>query len=285
MELAQQLLAPHGPYSKSQVVRALEFARGSLYLQSKRAPKDKQVAVAIEQWYELDDTLGQRKLAVLMGMGKNRVNRIMHKYGIAARRKKKRYVYPGKTDQTAPNLVRELEQGSATEIVFSDIFEVRLSDGSRVRGCFALWKRTRHILALAFDYRMQAELVVNTLKMIPFEVPGAIFHSDQGKQYGAAQTRTLLLEKGFVRSMSRAGTPTDNGYAERFVGLFKLAVAERQPYRTLGDFLRAAEQWVNFYNTTRPHESLDYRSPDQYAKAQHRCHLECCVMESVSKKG
>lgn len=68
--------------------------------------------------------------------------------------------------------------------------------------------------------------------------------------------------------MSRAGTPTDNGYAERFVGLFKLAVAERRPYRTLGDFLRAAEQWVNFYNTTRPHESLGYRSPAQYAREQ-----------------
>ena len=261
-------MAPNGPYSKSQVVRALEFARGSLYLQRKRPLQDKQVAVAIEQWHELDDTLGHRKLAVLLGMGKNRVNRIMHKYGITARRKKKRYVYPGKTDQTAPNLVRELEQGSTTEIVFSDIFEVRLADGSRVRGCFALWKRTRHILALAFDYRMKAELVVTTLKMIPFEVPGALFHSDQGKQYGAAQTRAILLEKGFQRSMSRAGTPTDNGYAERFVGLFKLAVAERQPYRTLGDFFRAAQRWVNFYNTTRPHESLDYRSPDQYAQAQ-----------------
>ena len=78
----------------------------------------------------------------------------------------------------------------------------------------------------------------------------------------------LLLEKGFIRSMSRAGTPTDNGYAERFVGLFKLAVAERQPYRTLGDFLRAAERWVNFYNSTRPHQSLGYRSPDQYAQEQ-----------------
>ncbi len=268
VELAHQLMAPHGPYSKSQVVRALSFARGSLYLQRKRPLKDKRVAVAIEQWHELDDTLGHRKLAVLLGMGKNRVNRIMHKYGITARRKKKRYVYPGKTDQVAPNLVKALEQSSPTEVVFSDIFEVRLSDGTRVRGCFALWKRTRHILALAFDYRMQAELVVKTIEMVPFEVPAAIFHSDQGKQYGAAQTRKLLLEKGFVRSMSRAGTPTDNGYAERFVGLFKLAVAERQPYRTLGDFLRVAQRWVNFYNTTRPHESLDYRSPDQFAQEQ-----------------
>lgn len=268
MELAHQLMAPNGPYSKSQVVRALSFARGSLYLRRKRPLQDKQVAVAIEQWHELDDTLGHRKLAVLLGMGHNRVNRIMHKYGISARRKKKRYVSPGKTDHTAPNLVRELEQNSPTEIVFSDIFEVQLANRTPVRGCFALWKRTRHILAMAFDYRMQADLVVTTIKMVPFEVPGAIFHSDQGKQYGAAQTRTLLLEKGFQCSMSRAGTPTDNGYAERFVGLFKLAVAERHPYRTLGDFLRAAQQWVNFYNTTRPHESLNYRSPDQFAHEQ-----------------
>ena len=102
MELAHQLTAPHGPYRKSQVARALSFARGSLYLQRTRPLQDKQVAVAIEQWHELDDTLGHRKLAVLLGMGKNRINRIMHKYGISARRKKKRYVYAGKTDHTVP---------------------------------------------------------------------------------------------------------------------------------------------------------------------------------------
>lgn len=66
--------------------------------------------------------------------------------------------------------------------------------------------------------------------------------------------------------MSRAGTPTDNGYAERFVGTFKLTVAERCRYETLGEFLRTAELWVNFYNTIRPHEGLDDLSPEQYAQ-------------------
>jgi putative transposase len=268
VELAHQLSRPNGPYPKSQVARALGLAESTLYLHSKLAVKDKQVAVAIEQWHDLDDTLGHRKLAVLLGMGKNRVKRVMHKYGLVARRQRKKYVYPGKASQVAPNLVRGLSAETTQEVVFSDIFEVRLADGTRVRGCFALWKRTRHILGMAFDYGMPASLVVSTVQMLQFTVPGAIWHSDQGKQYGAEVTRKVLLEKGFQLSMSRAGTPTDNGYAERFVGLFKLAVADRQPYRTLGDFLGVAEQWVNFYNTTRPYESLGYLSPDQYAREQ-----------------
>ncbi len=69
-----------------------------------------------------------------------------------------------------------------------------------MRGCFALWKRTCHCLSLAFDYQMRADLVVSTIELVEFSVPGTIFHSDQGSQYGAEQTRTALLTKGFVRS-------------------------------------------------------------------------------------
>lgn len=109
------------------------------------------MAVAIEAQHERDDTLGHRKLAALLHVGKNRVKRVMHKYGITARRKKKRYAYPGKAAQVAPNLVRELKEDADLEVLFSDIFEIQLADRSKVRGCFALWKRTRHILALTVD--------------------------------------------------------------------------------------------------------------------------------------
>jgi putative transposase len=121
-----------------------------------------------------------------------------------------------KLRRLAPNLLREEElDWNSTEIIFSDIFEVRLADRSRVRGCFALRYRTRHVLGIAFDYHMRADLVTDAIQTLAFEGSGSIWHSDQGKQYGAEQTRQLLLRKGFVLSMSRAGTPTDNGYAER----------------------------------------------------------------------
>src|SRR5258708_40241038 len=87
-------------------------------------------------------------------------------------------------------MLRDPNTPADLEIMFSDIFEVQLADRTKVRGCFALWKRTRHILALAFDYSMRADLVVSTIEMVEFCVPGTIWHSDQGSQYGAEQTRS-----------------------------------------------------------------------------------------------
>jgi putative transposase len=267
VELARTLCACGSPINKSQLARALGIARSSLYVQCKRSKADKALAVRIEAAHEKDDTMGHRKLAALLGTGKNRIRRVMRKYGMAARRKRKKYVYPGKATEIAPNKLREdAFEWVKQEVVFSDILEVKLADGTRVRGCFALRHRTRQVLGIAFDYHMRADLVTDTVETLTFEVPGSIWHSDQGKQYGAGETRSLLLQKGFVLSMSRAGTPTDNGYAERFVGVFKLAVADRRPYHTLGEFLRAAEAWINFYNLERPHEGLDNLSPLQYAQ-------------------
>ncbi len=127
--------------------------------------------------------MGHRKLAVLLKMGKNRVKRVMKKYGIEARRKKKRYVYPGKASNIVPNVLHDPQTPADTEVMFSDLFEIQLADRTKVRGCFALWKRTRHCLSLAFDYQMRADLVVSTIELIEFAVPGTIFHSDQGSQY------------------------------------------------------------------------------------------------------
>jgi len=91
---------------------------------------------------------------------------------------------------------------------------VRLADGSRVRGCFALRKRTRQILGMAFDYHMRADLVTSTIDTLTFAAAPCIWHSEQGKQYGAEQTRRPLLQRGFLQWMSHAGAPTDNGFAE-----------------------------------------------------------------------
>ena len=259
---------PESSNSISSITRALGVSRGSYYRRSILAEKDKKIVEEIERIHEEeDDTLGHKKLAPLLGVGKNRVLRIMKKYGIKPRKRNKKYYYPGKSAIVFANLANDPEvQLSVIGIIFSDIFEFKLSDGTRVRGCFALKKETRQILSLIFDYSMRADLVVTTIKRIDLVDMKSIWHSDQGKQYGADVTVVALLEKGFIASMSRAGTPTDNPFAERFVGTFKHAVVRRRKYETLGQFLEAAKQWINFYNNRRPHEALGQVSPNEYAK-------------------
>ncbi|MBO0795293.1 MAG: transposase [Ktedonobacteraceae bacterium] len=181
VELARQICASDSPINKSQLARTLGIARSSLYVQPKREKLDKKLAVCIEHLHEQDDTMGHRKLAVLLGTGKNRVKRVMHKYGITARRKRKKYVYPGKANQVAPNLLLKPEEIEGKEMVFSDILEVRLGDRSKVRGCFALHKGTRAILGMAFDYHMRADLVTDAIQTMTFQAPGAVFHSEEAQ--------------------------------------------------------------------------------------------------------
>lgn len=238
-----------------------------MYYKSKLEPKDKALSVRIEQLHkDEDDTLGHKKVGPMLGTGKNRAKRVMKKYGIEPRKRKKKYFYRGKSDKTFENLANEKEIIlSDYPVIFSDMFEFKLTDGSAVRGCFALQKQSRQILSLAFDYWMKADLVTTTMERIDFKYAGSIWHTDQGKQYGAGITLDKILQKGFIASMSRAGTPTDNGYAERFVGIFKHAVVRKQKYETIGEFLEVAERWINFYNFRRPHESLGQISPVDYA--------------------
>lgn len=41
---------------------------------------------------------------------------------------------------------------------------------------------------------------------------------------------------------------------------------QHRAYRTLGEFLREAEYWINYYDQHRPHEGLQQQSSDQFAR-------------------
>lgn len=267
--MAEQLLQDNPNYTKSLLARTLEFCRESWYYHSKLEKPDKVLATQISKIHdEIDDTLGHKKLAPLLAVNKKRIHRVMKKYGIKPRKRSKRYHYHGKATTAQPNIANqpEIRESFDQGIVFSDIFEFALIDGSKLRGCFALMKQTRQILSMIFDYSMKATIVQATISNMSEQNDLYIWHSDQGKQYGAKDTINLVVKKGLLPSMSRAGTPTDNPFAERFVGQFKHAVVRRQKYPDLGSFLHQAEKWINFYNHSRPHESLGMMSPNSYAQ-------------------
>lgn len=263
-----QVLAEETEYPKRLIASAFGIARSSIYYQKQQPQQDKEIVDRIYKLYETDDTLGCRKLAALMHTGKNRVFRVMVKYGIQPRRKRPKYKYPGRADDLVANKLHQQDVERNT-VLFSDIFQFRLMDGTWVYVCFVIRKKTRQILSMAYGYSMQANLVAETIKRVDIvsdlDDLEVIFHSDQGSQYGAKLTVDTILAYKFERSMSRAGTPTDNGMAERFVQTFKLAVTERYNYQNLYQFEEFATKWLNFYNGIRPHQSLGQKAPNIFA--------------------
>ena len=263
--------------TKRILAKAFGLSRSGLYYQPTKPTADLEIKNQIERWHQLDDTLGSRKLAQLIGKSRSCVSRVMIKYNLYPRRKRPEYRYPGRADQVIDNRLLKLSRETLEgyEILFSDIFQFRLEDGSWVYCCFVIRKKTRQILSFCYSWGMQAELVKESIKGININRTDLvtdlaeteiIFHSDQGKQYGAKITIDVCLEYHFERSMSRAGTPTDNPIAERFVQTFKLAVVERYAYRAIGEFEEFAQKWLNFYNNQRPHESLGQKSPNRFAQ-------------------
>lgn len=254
-------------YTKTQIAKALNFDRRSYYTNYKLDIKDQDILIDIEDIYiNKDDSIGAKKIAGMLGIGKNRCQRIMTKYGIKARKKQDGYEYAGKSSDTYDNLLLNNEVKDYSEIYFSDMFEFKLVDGTEVHGCFIFKHSTRQVISILLDYFEGAELIEKVLdESKAYIKANSIFHVDQGAQNGATITVQKVKDLDMVMSMSRAGTPTDNPFAERFVRTFKLAIVHKRPYFTLGDVLEATLKWINFYNERRPHEALRQLSPNNYA--------------------
>lgn len=91
-----------------------------------------------------------------------------------------------------------------------------------------------------------------------------ILHSDQGAVYASKAYNELLPMYGITRSMSRAGTPTDNAAMESINGWIKAELF--MDLHVTGD--RAVEkeidEYIIFFNEQRPAYSLNYLTPKQY---------------------
>ena len=91
-----------------------------------------------------------------------------------------------------------------------------------------------------------------------------IVHSDQGTIYSSTVFANTHKDYNIKRSMSRAGTPTDNPIIESLNGWIKEEMAiDFNLYKT-DDVHKTVKEYINYYNNDRLAYSLQYKSPVQY---------------------
>ena len=126
----------------------------------------------------------------------------------------------------------------------------------------------REIVGWSIKPRMTADIVTDALTMAWFRrkpAAGLIHHSDRGSQYASHEFQTKLVAYGMVCSMSRKGNCWDNAPAESFFNSLKNERVHGMRYNTREEAITDIFDYIEvFYNRSRRHSTLCYRSPVQF---------------------
>lgn len=91
-----------------------------------------------------------------------------------------------------------------------------------------------------------------------------VLHSDQGSVYTSKAYNDGLSDYNIIRSMSRAGTPTDNAAIESINGWIKDELFNDFHITGNNDITYEINEYIRFFNEERPSYALNYLTPKQY---------------------
>jgi putative transposase len=89
-----------------------------------------------------------------------------------------------------------------------------------------------------------------------------IFNSDQGSQFTSNGFTACLKGVGVKISMDGRGRCFDNIFIERLWRSFKDELIYLMSFEGGIHLNQEVRRWFDWYNQKRPHQALDYRTPD-----------------------
>ena len=104
-----------------------------------------------------------------------------------------------------------------------------------------------------------------------------VLHTDQGSVYASMAYNDLIKDTNIIRSMSRAGKPTDNPVNEALNGWIKeelyVEFQIEQCWRSPDAFKQTIARYVKYYNSQRPCFAIGYDTPENYRKRYYKGEL------------
>ena len=126
---------------------------------------------------------------------------------------------------------------------------------------------SRRVIGYALADHLRTELVADALANAVAArnpAPGVIFHADRGCQYTSAAFASLAGDCQVTLSHGRTGQCWDNALSESFFASLKGEPIDLQPWPAQDMARRAIVEYIAWYNGTRLHSTLGYRSPAEF---------------------
>jgi len=255
------VMAEHG-LAERYACRLLEVDR-STYRYEPRPDRNAKLREALLLLANQHPRYGYRRLwALLIRQGwqvdVKRVHRLYKAEGLMVRRlKRKRLITAVALN---PLLVRPNQEWAM------DFVSDALTTGRALRTFTLIDSYTKESLAIEVNTGISSRQVTRVLERVIAErgVPGAI-RCDNGPEFTSLYFIEWCKDHGVSVVHIQPGKPVQNSHVESFNGRFRDECLNSNLFVNLNDARKKIEAWRNEYNGERPHSSLAYRTPQEFA--------------------
>jgi putative transposase len=258
--------------NKTKLAKNLGICRQSLYYKPKLPTKDLVLKKQIEEVLVEHKSYGHKRIAIHLGINRKRVLRVMKLFNLSPTRKPRVPVKIEDLKQEKSknlNLFKEFNLNSPSQIWASDFtylpyFNNKFLYLATIIDCF-----TKEITGWSLSSKHNSELIENALNdALSKRKKPKILHSDQGSEYKSEDFTKVLKSNKIKQSMSKKGSPWQNGMQESFYGKFKLELGHPKCYETLGELVEAIAHQIYYYNNKRIHTAIKCPPVVFYQKCQ-----------------
>ena len=229
-----------------------------------RERRDAELRAALRELALERPRFGYRRLWVMLGrrgwcVNRKRVYRLYREEGLAVRRRKRKRVAVERQPLRLPL--------RANEVWTMDFTHDALMSGRKFRTLNLMDGYTREALAIEVDTSLPGPRVVRVLEGLGQErgVPERV-QVDNGPEFISQVVDQWAHERGVKLNFIRLGKPTDNGHIESFNGKFRDECLNQYWFVNMMEARERIEAWRQDYNHQRPHSSLGYRTPAEFAE-------------------
>jgi putative transposase len=251
--------------SERHACRLMGWGRSTHRYRARKVERDAALRTRLRELAAKRMRFGYRRLTALLvreGMAANhkRVYRLYREEGLAMRiRARRRIGWNGRV--TSPAAVRPNQRWSM------DFVSDCISKGRVIRMLTVVDDCTRECPAIEVDTSLGGCRVRRVLDRIVGERgrPEAIV-LDNGPEFRGRALAAWSEERGVRLEFIQPGKPVQNAYAESFNGRLRDECLNANWFTSLSDARRKIEAWRQDYNQQRPHSSLDYLPPAEFAR-------------------
>jgi putative transposase len=197
-----------------------------------------------------------------VAVGREVVATLMRRMGIEALYRRPNTSEPAAGHKIYAYLLRGLKIGRPNQVWAMDITYIPMARGFVYLAAVVDWF-TRRVLSWRLSITMEVDFCIEAVsEALARHGKPDIFNTDQGSQFTSTGFTGLLIDNAIAISMDGRGAWRDNVFVERLWRSVKYEEVYLRAYDSVGEARASLGRYLTFYNTRRPHSSLDARTPD-----------------------